>query len=220
MGVVAEVIGPDRFRTLPCPTYPDIRLSVLPRRKLAKMMTEFRPDALHIATEGPLGIAARKLARSRKAGSLRQHFIRAFPNIWRARTRVPTCADLCLAAAVSQCRPWADGGDGKPEPGTGRTRIPAFARVVARGGSGGIFKPAPGEGVGGFAAAGVSVCRPRWRWRKNIGAFLSAGSARIESGGRRRAANGDAEGQIFPERAFRRRASTARRSRAPMPAAT
>ena len=89
IGVVAEVIGPDRFRTLPCPTYPDIRLSVLPRRKLARMMTEFRPDALHIATEGPLGIAARKFARS-QGWIFTTAFHTRFPEYLAARTRLPT----------------------------------------------------------------------------------------------------------------------------------
>ncbi len=89
LGAVAEVIGPDRFRTLPCPTYPDIRLSVLPKRRLSKMIEAFAPDALHIATEGPLGIAARKLAIARG-----WHFTTAFhtrfPEYLRARILVPT----------------------------------------------------------------------------------------------------------------------------------
>jgi len=63
MGHEVLVIGPDRFRTVPCPTYPDIALSVLPRRSLVRMIEAFRPDALHIATEGPLGLAARRWAR-------------------------------------------------------------------------------------------------------------------------------------------------------------
>ena len=89
LGIVAEVIGPDRFRTLPCPTYPDIRLSILPKRRLARMMAEFRPDALHIATEGPLGIAARKLARAH-GWTFTTAFHTRFPEYLRARTRVPT----------------------------------------------------------------------------------------------------------------------------------
>ncbi len=36
MGHIVEVIGPDRFRTFPCPTYPDIALSLLPRRRLIR----------------------------------------------------------------------------------------------------------------------------------------------------------------------------------------
>ena len=89
LGVRAEVIGPDRFRTLPCPTYPDIRLSVLPRRKLARMMEDFAPDALHIATEGPLGMAARQLARSR-GWIFTTAFHTRFPEYLAARTRFPT----------------------------------------------------------------------------------------------------------------------------------
>jgi glycosyltransferase involved in cell wall biosynthesis len=89
LGIVAEVVGPDRFRTLPCPTYPDIRLSVLPKRKLARLMGEFRPDALHIATEGPLGIAARTLARA-QGWTFTTAFHTRFPEYLRARTRVPT----------------------------------------------------------------------------------------------------------------------------------
>jgi glycosyltransferase involved in cell wall biosynthesis len=89
LGIVAEVVGPDRFRTLPCPTYPDIRLSVLPMRKLGRIMEAFKPDALHIATEGPLGIAARKLAKSH-GWTFTTAFHTRFPEYLRARTRVPT----------------------------------------------------------------------------------------------------------------------------------
>ena len=51
MGHIVEVIGPDRFRTIPCPTYGDIPLSLLPRLSLARMIEAFQPEALHIATE-------------------------------------------------------------------------------------------------------------------------------------------------------------------------
>jgi len=89
MGRTVEVIGPDRFRTLPCPTYPDIRLSLMPRRKMARIIEAFAPDALHISTEGPLGLAAR-------AWAIRHHcafttaFHTRFPEYLHARTRVPT----------------------------------------------------------------------------------------------------------------------------------
>jgi glycosyltransferase involved in cell wall biosynthesis len=89
LGVNAEVIGPDRFRTLPCPTYPDIRLSVLPRRRLGRMMEAFAPDALHIATEGPLGVAARRFAKGR-GWSFTTAFHTRFPEYLAARTRLPT----------------------------------------------------------------------------------------------------------------------------------
>ncbi|HTY49680.1 MAG TPA: glycosyltransferase, partial [Steroidobacteraceae bacterium] len=50
-----QLITPDLFRTMPCPTYPEIRLAVFPRSRLARLIEAFGPDALHIATEGPLG---------------------------------------------------------------------------------------------------------------------------------------------------------------------
>ena len=54
-----EVFGPDRFRTVPCPTYPEIRLSLFPDGRLGHMLKLFAPDAIHLVTEGPLGWAAR-----------------------------------------------------------------------------------------------------------------------------------------------------------------
>ncbi|HET9472392.1 MAG TPA: glycosyltransferase, partial [Steroidobacteraceae bacterium] len=59
MGHVTLAITPEGFRTLPLPTYPEIRLSVLPQRALSRRLDEFEPQAVHIATEGPLGSAAR-----------------------------------------------------------------------------------------------------------------------------------------------------------------
>jgi glycosyltransferase involved in cell wall biosynthesis len=63
MGHIVHIIGPAGFRTIPCPTYPDIALSLLPSRRLVPMIEAFEPDALHIATEGPLGVAARAWAK-------------------------------------------------------------------------------------------------------------------------------------------------------------
>ncbi len=88
MGHVVDVIGPDRFRTLPCPTYPDIALSVLPRRSLVRMIESFQPDALHIATEGPLGLAARGWAR-RSGHSFTTAFHTRFAEYVKARTGIP-----------------------------------------------------------------------------------------------------------------------------------
>ena len=59
------VVSPDQFRTFPCPRYPEIRLSVHPLRRVRQLIEEGRPDALHIATEGPLGLMARRYCRRR-----------------------------------------------------------------------------------------------------------------------------------------------------------
>ena len=58
-------ITPNEFKSVPLPSYPEIRLSVMPNRKVAKMINEFQPDAIHIATEGPIGRAARRFCKRR-----------------------------------------------------------------------------------------------------------------------------------------------------------
>lgn len=55
-----EMITPESFHTIPCPTYPSIPLALFPGRKIAKMLEASRADAVHIATEGTLGMAARR----------------------------------------------------------------------------------------------------------------------------------------------------------------
>lgn len=82
------VIGPDRFRTLPCPIYPEIRLALWPRRRLAALLAAFAPDSLHIATEGPLGLAARAIAR-RAGWSFTTAYHTSFPDYLAARFALP-----------------------------------------------------------------------------------------------------------------------------------
>ena len=89
MGHQAEVIGPDRFRTVALPTYPSIRLAVAPGRRVGALIEAFRPDALHIATEGPLGHAARGWAL-RRGAAFTTSFHTRFPEYLHARTRLPT----------------------------------------------------------------------------------------------------------------------------------
>lgn len=53
-------ITPQDFKTVPCPTYPEIRLSLFPDGAMRRMIEKFRPCVVHIATEGPLGMSARR----------------------------------------------------------------------------------------------------------------------------------------------------------------
>jgi glycosyltransferase involved in cell wall biosynthesis len=87
-GDVVEVIGPDRFATLPTPGYAEIRLALAPRRRLARLAEAFRPDAVHVATEGPLGWAMRALCRER-GWRFTTSFHTKFPDYLHARTRIP-----------------------------------------------------------------------------------------------------------------------------------
>ncbi|TNE60938.1 MAG: glycosyltransferase family 1 protein [Alphaproteobacteria bacterium] len=54
------MLTPKLFSTLPCPTYPEIRLSMNARRRTAAILDRWQVDAIHIATEGPLGWAGRR----------------------------------------------------------------------------------------------------------------------------------------------------------------
>jgi glycosyltransferase involved in cell wall biosynthesis len=88
MGHVVDFLTPLEFKTVPCPTYPDIRLSLFPRRRVFQRLREFDPDAVHIATEGPLGISARKWALRFDRPFTTAYHTR-FPEYVYARTRIP-----------------------------------------------------------------------------------------------------------------------------------
>lgn len=87
-GHEVEVFGPDRFRTVPCPTYPEIRLSLFPSSRLQHMLNLFAPDAIHLVTEGPLGWAARAFCLARDIPFTTAYHTR-FPEYVHARTRIP-----------------------------------------------------------------------------------------------------------------------------------
>jgi glycosyltransferase involved in cell wall biosynthesis len=88
MGHAMEVLAPHQFRSLPCPGYAEIRLALAPRGRLARMADAFAPQAVHIATEGPLGFAARGWARARGM-PFTSAFHTRFPEYVRARTGLP-----------------------------------------------------------------------------------------------------------------------------------
>jgi len=88
MGHHVEIVEPGLFRTFPCPTYPEIRLSLLPFRQLAERLDRYDPDAVHVATEGPLGGAARRWCRSRRRAFTTSYHTQ-FPEYVRARVPIP-----------------------------------------------------------------------------------------------------------------------------------
>ena len=88
LGHAVNVIGPDRFRTVPCPSYPEIRLALFPGRKLAKLLAAEEPDAVHIATEGPLGLSARSWFVKRGFPFTTAYHTRFPEYVW-LRTRLP-----------------------------------------------------------------------------------------------------------------------------------
>ncbi len=82
------LVTPNLFRSIPCPTYPEIRLALLPYRGVASLISGFRPDAIHIATEGSLGLAARRYCR-RHGLQFTTSYHTQFPQYLRSRFPIP-----------------------------------------------------------------------------------------------------------------------------------
>jgi 1,2-diacylglycerol 3-alpha-glucosyltransferase/glucuronosyltransferase len=82
------VIEPSMFRSFPCPTYPEIRLAWRPAELLRTELDRFRPDCVHIATEGPLGMAARAYCLQ-KGWPYTTSYHTQFPEYVRARVPIP-----------------------------------------------------------------------------------------------------------------------------------
>jgi glycosyltransferase involved in cell wall biosynthesis len=87
-GHEVRIITPRDFHSVACPTYPEIRLSILPYKKVKRSILAFSPQALHIATEGPLGLSARRFGL-RHGMRFTTSYHTQFPQYLRARFPVP-----------------------------------------------------------------------------------------------------------------------------------
>lgn len=87
-GHEVEVLHPGLFPTRPCPGYAGIDLAVRPAKALSRMLDAFQPDAIHLATEGPLGWAGRRYCLSRRL-AFTTAFHTRFPEILHAAMRIP-----------------------------------------------------------------------------------------------------------------------------------
>ncbi|WP_121116019.1 glycosyltransferase family 4 protein [Croceibacterium ferulae] len=127
------VISPDMFRSLPCPTYPEIRLAMTGAGRVGRLLDEFAPDALHLSTEGPLGWAARGWS-VRRGRAFTTAYHTQFPDYLARRTGLDprlfwpyirhfhrpaagimvatgTIRDQLQAQGLTQVRPWGRGVD-------------------------------------------------------------------------------------------------------------
>jgi glycosyltransferase involved in cell wall biosynthesis len=91
MGHVVEVVSPDQFKTLPMPTYPEIRLAIGAHEPMQELFKAFEPEAIHIATEGPVGLAARHICQEWRLPFTTSYHTR-FPEYLAARFPVPVTA--------------------------------------------------------------------------------------------------------------------------------
>jgi len=169
LGHAVEVIAPDRFRTMPAPSYPEIPLALLPARKMRRLLDAFAPEAIHIATEGPLGWAARRYCLRRNL-PFTTSFHTKFPEYIHARWRVPISWGYAMMRrfhAPSRGVMVATPSLAETLRGYGFTRLQRWTRGVDTA----LFRPRP--------KTLFNECRPVFLYagrvavEKNIGAFLA-----------------------------------------------
>ncbi|MCI0516798.1 MAG: glycosyltransferase family 1 protein [Woeseiaceae bacterium] len=89
------MITPEGRHTFPCPTYPEIRLTFFQGGKIARELDGFRPDSIHIATEGTIGLAVRRYCRKRRFPFTTAYHTQ-FPEYVRARVPIPIAWTVAL----------------------------------------------------------------------------------------------------------------------------
>jgi glycosyltransferase involved in cell wall biosynthesis len=87
-GHEVQLVGPGDLETFSCPSYPEIRLARKPYAKVAAMLDAFQPDCIHIATEGPMGLAARRYCITHGLDFTSSYHTRS-PEYVRSRSLIP-----------------------------------------------------------------------------------------------------------------------------------
>jgi len=167
LGFEVSFLAPPLFRTLPCPTYPEIRLALAGPRAIARHIEELRPDFIHIATEGPIGFMTRRYCRKTKHPFTTSYHTR-FPEYVSARLPVPE--DWCYALQ----RRFHNGAAGTfvATPSmTAELKARGFERLMpwSRGVDVDLFRPRP---VRLYGPKPVFLYVGRIAVEKNIKAFL------------------------------------------------
>jgi glycosyltransferase involved in cell wall biosynthesis len=91
MGHSVEVVSPDQFKTFPLPTYPEIKVALGVYEPVQERFKAFEPEAIHIATEGPIGLAARRICVEWRLPFTTSYHTR-FPEYVSARLPLPLAA--------------------------------------------------------------------------------------------------------------------------------
>src|SRR5690349_6167148 len=88
LGVSVEFLTPDGFPSVALPTYPNLRLAIPSGREIARRIEAANPDAIHIATEGPIGFSTRAYCR-RRGRPFTTSYTTCFPEYIAARAPIP-----------------------------------------------------------------------------------------------------------------------------------
>ena len=175
MGHDVEVVHPGLFKTAPLPTYPEIKLAIGAYGPTQELFKAFEPEAIHISTEGPLGLAARRICMEWGLPFTTSYHTR-FPEYVSARVPV-----LPVSTGYSYMR-WFHGPSGRVMVATPTMRAELERRGFrnlspwARGVDTELFHPrAPEDPPGPFAGLKrpVFLNVGRVAVEKNIEAFLA-----------------------------------------------
>jgi glycosyltransferase involved in cell wall biosynthesis len=88
LGVTVDFLSPEGFPSFPLPSYPDLRIAWPQRAEIARRIEAAAPDAIHIATEGPVGLMARAYCARRRLPFTTSYTTR-FPEYISARWPIP-----------------------------------------------------------------------------------------------------------------------------------
>ena len=88
-------LTPDGFPSMALPTYPGLRIALPNRREIARRIEQAAPEAIHIATEGPVGWAVRAYCRRRKLAFTTSYTTR-FAEYVEVRTMIPASVGYAL----------------------------------------------------------------------------------------------------------------------------
>jgi glycosyltransferase involved in cell wall biosynthesis len=166
-GVNVSFLTPQSFRTFAMPSYRDLRVALPGRAKIARLIAEARPDSIHIATEGPIGLSVRRYCR-KQGLPFTTSFHTRFPEYISARLPIP---ESWIWAALR----WFHGASQAVMAATpalaGELRMRGFRNVVLwpRGVDSSQFHPRP---VDLGLPRPVFLCVGRVAVEKNLEAFL------------------------------------------------
>ena len=171
LGAAFEFLSPEPFATLPLPTYPEIRLAMVGEWNVEAAYVRVRPHYIHIATEGPIGLAARAWCL-RKGHPFTSSYHTRFPDYISARVPVP------LSWGYALQRWFHNSGAGMMVAAKSLARdleAKGFERIMpwTRGVDTGLFRPRPELRGAGDAKRPVFLYVGRIAVEKGIEAFLA-----------------------------------------------
>ena len=169
IGVEIAFLTPQSFRTVALPSYRDLRLALPAPGKIARLIEEARPDSIHIATEGPIGLAVRRYCRKRGL-PFTTSFHTRFPEYISARTPIP---ESWIWSALRRFHGASQAVMAATPALASELRSRGFANVVLwpRGVDAQLFHPRAGADLGLPRPVFLSVGRVAVE--KNLEAFLA-----------------------------------------------